>query len=172
MGILFLMFSGFLLNEDSIPAVFAPLKHISFIRYSFQALAVNELKDNQGFTCKNKVFGPRCLQGNDDRWSTEVPVVAKSQTWSCNSSGTLVTTDEMFLEFWFPFTPEVVEFLNDSFDLLVNTCLVFGLQNFVFSVDSKGTSVESVVLELVLVGHTFQSVLELKFLGSDLGFKV
>lgn len=63
--ILFLMFSGFLLNQDSIPAVFAPLKHISFIRYSFQALAVNELQDNTDFSCKKKIFGPHCLQGDD-----------------------------------------------------------------------------------------------------------
>uniref|UniRef100_A0A7S2QCP9 ABC transporter domain-containing protein n=1 Tax=Zooxanthella nutricula TaxID=1333877 RepID=A0A7S2QCP9_9DINO len=63
--ILFLMFSGFLLNQDSIPAVFAPLKHISFIRYSFQALAANELKDNDGFECKDRIFGPRCMQGDD-----------------------------------------------------------------------------------------------------------
>jgi len=63
--ILFVMFSGFLLNQDSIPAIFGPLKHISFVRYAFQALAVNELKDNDGFSCKPKVFGPHCLQGND-----------------------------------------------------------------------------------------------------------
>lgn len=63
--ILFLMFSGFLLNEDSIPAVFTPLKEISFIRYSFQALSVNELKGNDGFSCKEKVFGRSCLQGDD-----------------------------------------------------------------------------------------------------------
>eukprot|EP00415_Alexandrium_ostenfeldii_P002813 UN2813 len=37
--ILFVLFSGFLLNQDSIPRIFSPLKHISFIRYAFQGLA-------------------------------------------------------------------------------------------------------------------------------------
>lgn len=63
--ILFVMFSGFLLNQDSIPWIFTPLKHISFVRYTFQALAVNELRGNKGFDCKEKVFGPVCLQGDD-----------------------------------------------------------------------------------------------------------
>lgn len=40
--ILFLMFSGFLLNDESVPIYMAWLKHISFIRYTFQGLTVNE----------------------------------------------------------------------------------------------------------------------------------
>ena len=40
--ILFLMFSGFFLNDESVPVWAAWLKHISFIRYTFQGLCVNE----------------------------------------------------------------------------------------------------------------------------------
>jgi len=42
--ILFLMFSGFLINEDSVPVYFLWLQEVSFIRYAFKAVAVNELK--------------------------------------------------------------------------------------------------------------------------------
>lgn len=62
--ILFTMFSGMLLNQDMIPRIFDPLKKISFVRYSFQALAVNELKDNDGFSCKDRI-ARFCFQGND-----------------------------------------------------------------------------------------------------------
>jgi len=63
--VLFLMFSGFFLNQDSIPKLLTPLKHISFIRYAFQALAVNELRGNDGFQCKERIYGPKCFQGDD-----------------------------------------------------------------------------------------------------------
>merc|ERR1719401_399616 len=62
--VLFLVFSGFLLNQDYIPKLLAPLKHISFIRYAFQALAVNELRGNNGFECERGIFR-MCLQGDD-----------------------------------------------------------------------------------------------------------
>mmetsp|Transcript_64926 Transcript_64926/g.155084 ORF Transcript_64926/g.155084 Transcript_64926/m.155084 type:complete len:649 (+) Transcript_64926:66-2012(+) len=62
--ILFLMFSGFLLNQASIPKIYTPLKYISFVRYSFESLAVNELKGNNGFTCPKTRFMP-CFQGDD-----------------------------------------------------------------------------------------------------------
>merc|ERR1711871_816077 len=42
--ILFLLFSGFLLNEASVPIYFTWLKEASFIRYAFIAAAVNELE--------------------------------------------------------------------------------------------------------------------------------
>ena len=48
--ILFLMFSGFFLNESNVPAMFIWLKEISFIRYAFQALCVNEFK-GADFSC-------------------------------------------------------------------------------------------------------------------------
>mmetsp|Transcript_10372 Transcript_10372/g.18583 ORF Transcript_10372/g.18583 Transcript_10372/m.18583 type:complete len:645 (-) Transcript_10372:81-2015(-) len=63
--ILFLMFSGFLLNQASIPKIYTPLKYISFVRYSFESLMVNELKGNNGFTCSPSPFVP-CFQG--DGW--------------------------------------------------------------------------------------------------------
>eukprot|EP01052_Picozoa_sp_SAG31_P027973 SAG31_NODE_2663_length_5278_cov_29.536011_3_plen_233_part_00 len=45
--ILFLMFSGFFLNDESVPVYMSWLKHISFIRYTFQGLCVNEFKVRQ-----------------------------------------------------------------------------------------------------------------------------
>lgn len=48
--ILFLMFSGFLINENSVPVYFIWLKEISFIRYAFKAAAVNEF-DGANFEC-------------------------------------------------------------------------------------------------------------------------
>jgi len=42
--IVFLMFSGFFLNDDSIPVYLSWLKYISFIRYAYQALSVNEFR--------------------------------------------------------------------------------------------------------------------------------
>jgi len=64
--VLFLMFSGFFLNQDSIPKLLSPLKHISFVRFAFQALVVNELKGNDGFHCDGPRFGgPPCFQGDD-----------------------------------------------------------------------------------------------------------
>jgi len=62
--VLFLMFSGFFLNQDSIPKLLEPLKHISFIRYAFQALVVNELRGNDGFECNNRIV-QKCMQGDD-----------------------------------------------------------------------------------------------------------
>nr|QCO69320.1 ABCG2 [Prorocentrum lima] len=63
--VFFLMFSGLLLNQDDIPSIFRPLKHVSFIRYAFQALTVNELRGNTGFECSGTGLGRRCLQGDD-----------------------------------------------------------------------------------------------------------
>jgi len=48
--ILFLIFSGFLINESSIPVYFVWLREISFIRYAFKAAAVNEFEGAQ-FDC-------------------------------------------------------------------------------------------------------------------------
>jgi len=60
--ILFLMFSGYFLNDDSIPIWLSPLKYISFIRYAFQALCVNEFAGAK-FDCPPP---PQpCLQGDD-----------------------------------------------------------------------------------------------------------
>jgi len=62
--VLFLMFSGYFLNEESIPAWIGWIKYISFIRYAFQALCVNEFK-GAAFTCSEKDLAiGRCLQGD------------------------------------------------------------------------------------------------------------
>jgi len=55
--ILFLIFSGFLLNENSVPVYFSWLKEISFIRYAFKAVAVNEFTGAE-FTCNQCPVGP------------------------------------------------------------------------------------------------------------------
>jgi hypothetical protein len=61
--ILFLMFSGFLINEDSVPVYFVWLKEISFIRYAFKAVAVNEFQD-ASFDCNLCPIGP--ISPDDD----------------------------------------------------------------------------------------------------------
>ena len=61
--ILFLMFSGFFLNESNVPVFLIWLKEISFIRYAFQALCVNEFKDAT-FTCDPAVTAT-CYDGNE-----------------------------------------------------------------------------------------------------------
>lgn len=61
--ILFLMFSGFFLNEDNVPVYLIWLREISFIRYAFQALCVNEFKDAV-FTC-DPTTTQTCIDGNE-----------------------------------------------------------------------------------------------------------
>jgi len=78
--VLLLMFSGFLLNQDSIPRLLAPLKYVSFIRYAFQAMTVNELRDNDGFECKRGLFR-MCLQGDD--WLAQLSFQDVSIRWNC-----------------------------------------------------------------------------------------
>lgn len=52
--ILFLIFSGFLVNEGSVPVYFMWLQEVSFIRYAFKAVAVNEF-EGQSFECDEEV---------------------------------------------------------------------------------------------------------------------
>jgi len=46
----FMMFSGFLINADSIPYYFYPIRYTSFLKYSFEILVYNEYKD-MDFSC-------------------------------------------------------------------------------------------------------------------------
>ena len=61
--ILFLMFSGFFLNENNVPIFLIWLRELSFIRYAFQALCVNEFKDAE-FSCDN-ASTQTCIDGNE-----------------------------------------------------------------------------------------------------------
>ena len=63
--VLFLTFSGYFLNEDSIPDWIGWIKYISFIRYAFQGLMINEFAGNQ-FTCVYEDGSPAdvCLDGD------------------------------------------------------------------------------------------------------------
>lgn len=61
--ILFLLFSGFLINEASVPVYFTWLKETSFIRYAFKAAAVNEL-EGQTFNCEGAGDG-YCVTSGD-----------------------------------------------------------------------------------------------------------
>lgn len=68
--ILFLMFSGFLLNDESVPIYMAWLKHISFIRYTFQGLVVNEFKGAEfpegcEFAINGSATSRQCATGDD-----------------------------------------------------------------------------------------------------------
>ena len=60
--VLFLVFSGYFLNDNSIPVYLDWLKYLSFIRYGFMALAVNEFR-NATFSCTPQ--DGYCLSGND-----------------------------------------------------------------------------------------------------------
>lgn len=63
--VLFLTFSGYFLNEDSIPDWIGWFKYISFIRYAFQALMINEFAGND-FLCEFEDGTPAdaCLDGD------------------------------------------------------------------------------------------------------------
>ena len=63
--VLLLTFSGYFLNEDSIPDWIGWIKYISFIRYAFQGLMINEFAGNQ-FTCVYEDGSPAdvCLDGD------------------------------------------------------------------------------------------------------------
>ena len=60
--ILFLMFSGFFLNESNVPVWLIWLREISFIRYAFQALCVNEFKGAE-FSCDGSMGS--CVDGDE-----------------------------------------------------------------------------------------------------------
>jgi len=63
--ILFLMFSGFLINENSVPIYFVWLKEVSFIRYTFKAAAVNEF-DGTIFSCDDAVDPTACIKDGQE----------------------------------------------------------------------------------------------------------
>ena len=60
--ILFFMFSGFFLNESNVPVWLIWLREISFIRYAFQALCVNEFKGAE-FSCDGSTGS--CVDGDE-----------------------------------------------------------------------------------------------------------
>jgi len=60
--ILFLLFNGFMINEESVPAYFIWLKEVSFIRYAFKAVMVNEF-DGSSFTCS--AADESCVRSGD-----------------------------------------------------------------------------------------------------------
>ncbi|KAJ8598608.1 hypothetical protein CTAYLR_001713 [Chrysophaeum taylorii] len=59
--VLFVMFSGYFLNESSIPVYVRWLKYISFVRYTFQALAVNEFR-GESFSCGDVSEDQSCVR--------------------------------------------------------------------------------------------------------------
>ena len=61
--ILFLMFSGFFLNENNVPVFLIWLRELSFIRYAFQALCVNEFAGAE-FTCDPSATAT-CIDGDE-----------------------------------------------------------------------------------------------------------
>jgi len=61
--ILFLIFSGFLVNEGSVPVYFMWLRESSFIRYAFKAVVVNELEGTK-FEC-DRGKDPVCIENGE-----------------------------------------------------------------------------------------------------------
>lgn len=62
--IVFLVFNGFMINEASIPAYFIWLREISFIRYAFKALMVNEF-EGAAFTCGDAFTDTSCASSGN-----------------------------------------------------------------------------------------------------------
>lgn len=62
--IIFLIFNGFMINEESIPVYFIWLRELSFVRYAFQAVAVNEFA-GATFTCDDVSKGASCITSGD-----------------------------------------------------------------------------------------------------------
>jgi hypothetical protein len=81
----------------------------------------------------------------------------------------------MLNEFWFPFSPEVIELLDDLVDLVVNTKVVVGLQSLDFiglvGFFTESTEEELVELTLVLSSKTVQSRFESSLSGLLLRYK-
>jgi len=78
--ILFLMFGGNLVNEDSVPVYFMWLREISFIRYAFKAVAVNELQD-QPFEC-DTAGDPTCVT-NGNQVLESLNFDEEGVIWNC-----------------------------------------------------------------------------------------
>lgn len=51
-----LLFAGFYINVDSIPVYWTPFKYLSFVRYTFEALVVNEFQGLE-FDCDDDDYG-------------------------------------------------------------------------------------------------------------------
>ena len=81
-------------------------------------------------------------------WSTEVPVVAESQTWSVNLDGALDSTGVMFNESWLVLCPPGIEFSEDNIDLAVNTIEVES-SHFTDETTNKFDVTESTFVELL-----------------------
>lgn len=45
LNILFMLFSGYFVNQDNIPAILLPIEYVSLIKYGFQVLLYNEYDD-------------------------------------------------------------------------------------------------------------------------------
>jgi len=62
--ILNLIFSGFVINLESIPPYFIWLREVSFIRFAFTGCIVNEFKD-ESFECDGSDSGVPCIRDGD-----------------------------------------------------------------------------------------------------------
>jgi len=62
--IIFLIFNGFMINEESIPVYFIWLRELSFIRYAFKAVIVNEFA-GETFTCDDVHSTAPCITSGD-----------------------------------------------------------------------------------------------------------
>ena len=56
--------AGYFLNEESVPVYMSWMSHISFIRYAFQALVLNEFEGND-FDCASET-DTRCIEDGTD----------------------------------------------------------------------------------------------------------
>merc|ERR1719489_481395 len=78
-------------------------------------------------------------------WSTKVPLVAEFKSWSGDLDTAFQAAHIMFLQFWFPFVPEVVELFQNIEHFLVDHLFVRLLlfnPNFFFRKISESAIVE------------------------------
>merc|ERR1719376_1415561 len=101
-------------------------------------------------------------------WSTKVPLVAEFKSWSGDLDTAFQAAHIMFLQFWFPFVPEVVELFQNIEHFLVDHLFVSLLlfnSNFFFWKISK-----SAIIEFFETLHvTFSKPVQVFFKFSALG---
>merc|ERR1712038_970575 len=109
-------------------------------------------------------------------WSTEVPVIAKSQAWSVNLDGALDSTGVVFNESWLILCPPGIEFSEDILDLHINTFQVVSSDSTDVTTEkfdvTESTFVELLELSLVKGCAFFQSSLKCGTLSDNSGIKI
>merc|ERR1719376_1959236 len=103
-------------------------------------------------------------------WSTKVPLVAEFKRWSDDLNTAFQAAYIMFLQFWFPFVPEVVELFQNIKNFLVDHLFVSLLlfnPNFFFWKISKSAIVKFFEYLHVTFSKSIQVFFKFGTLGSS-----